>query len=80
MEPYSGITVLVHVLKTMIEKGESLTRSNLRDGMEKYSAGADLIHPKPRKSPGWGKQPPHILIRAEDFMIATVRNGRLVIE
>jgi branched-chain amino acid transport system substrate-binding protein len=80
MEPYSGLTVLVHVLKTMIGKGEPLTRSNLRDGMEKYSAGADLIHPKPRKSPGWGTQPPHILIRAADFMIATIKNGKVVVD
>ncbi len=77
MENWDATNVLVHVLKTMIEKGESLNRSNLRDALENYSAGVDLLTPKPRKSPGWGK-PPHILIRAEDFLPMMIKGGEVV--
>lgn len=77
METWDATNVLVRVLKTMIEKGEPLTRSNLRDAMEKYSAGVDLLTPQPRKSPGWGK-PPHILIRAEDFLPMMIKGGKVV--
>jgi branched-chain amino acid transport system substrate-binding protein len=77
METWEAARVLVHVLESMIEKGESLTRKNLRDAMEKYSAGVELLTPKPRKSKAWGK-PPHILTRAEDTVSLVVKSGRLV--
>ncbi len=77
METYDAARVLVHVLTTVIEKGEPLTRKNIRDAMEKYSAGVDLLTPHPRKSRGWGK-PPHILTYAEDMVSLTVKGGNLV--
>jgi branched-chain amino acid transport system substrate-binding protein len=77
MEFWDATNVLVGVLQTLIEKGEPLTRSNLRDAMEKYSAGIDLLTPQARKSPGWGK-PPHILIRAEDFLPMKIKGGQVV--
>lgn len=77
METYDPTIVFVHVLETMIKNGEPLTRSNLRDAMEKYSQGVDLLIPKPRKSPGWGK-PPHILMRAEDLLPMVVKGGKIV--
>ncbi len=77
METYDAAKVLVHVLEQMIEKGEPLTRLNLRDAMEKYSAGVDLLTPQPRKSRGWGK-PPHILTYAEDMIPLVVKGGNLV--
>jgi ABC-type branched-subunit amino acid transport system substrate-binding protein len=77
METYDSANVLVNVFETMIKKGEPLTRSNLRDAMEKYSAGVDLLSPTPRKSPGWGK-PPHILIYDKDWVPLVFKNGQLM--
>ena len=74
IETWDGTNVLIHVLKTMIEKGEPLTRINVRDAMEKYSSGVDLLSPSPRKSTGWGT-PPHILARAEDFLPMRIKGG-----
>jgi branched-chain amino acid transport system substrate-binding protein len=77
VETWDATNVLVHVLKTMIEKGEPLTRINLRDAMEKYSAGVDMLAPQPRKSTGWPK-PPHVLTHAEDFLFMMVKDGKIV--
>jgi len=77
METWDATNVLVHVLKTMIEKGEPLERKNLRDAMEKYSAGVSLVCPQPRKSPGWPPQS-HILIHAEDFLPMMIKGGKYV--
>ena len=77
METWDATNVLVHVLKTMIEKGEPLERKNLRNAMEKYSAGVSLVCPQPRKSPGWKPQS-HILIHAEDFLPMMIKGGKYV--
>ena len=77
METWDATNVLVHVLKTVTEKNEPMTRKNLRDAMEKYSAGVDLLTPMPRKSPGWPKVP-HILIHAEDFLPMAIKGGMFV--
>ncbi len=77
METWDATNVLVNVLKTMIEKGEALTRTNLRAAMEKYSAEVHLLTPTPRKSPGW-KKPPHILVHAEDFLPMMIKGGEVV--
>ena len=76
---YDSTNVLVHVFKTMIEKGIPLTRMNLKEGMENFSAGVEMLSPRPRKSPGWGKNPPHILCRAEDAIIARIENEKIVV-
>jgi ABC-type branched-subunit amino acid transport system substrate-binding protein len=77
METWDAANVLVHVLKTMVQKGIPLKRAELRDAMEKYSAGVPLLTPTPRKAPGWPKQP-HILIRAEDFLPMKIKGGQVV--
>ncbi|MBI4596236.1 MAG: ABC transporter substrate-binding protein [Candidatus Tectomicrobia bacterium] len=75
METWDATNVLMQVFKTMAEKKEPFTRTNLRDALEKYSAGVSLLTPTPRKSPGW-KQVPHILIYAKDFLPLKVEKGK----
>ena len=75
---YDATNVFLHSLKTMIGKGEPITRLNIRKAMEEYSAGVPMISPVPRKSRGWGKKPPHRLMNMEDTLIAKVENGKLV--
>jgi len=77
METWDATNVLVHIFKTMIEKGIPLERKELRDAMEKYSGGVPLLTPMPRKSPAWAKQP-HIMIRAEDFLPMVTKDGQYV--
>lgn len=77
METWDATNVLVHVFKTMIQKGIPLKRKELRDAMEKYSGGVPLLTPTPRKSPAWGKQP-HIMIQAEDILPMVVKDGQIV--
>ena len=77
METWDATNVLVHVFKTMIQKGIPLKRKELRDAMEKYSGGVPILTPSPRKSPAWG-EPPHIMIRAEDFLPMKIVDGKWV--
>ena len=75
METWDAANVLVHVFKTMIQKGIPLKKKELRDAMAKYSGGVPLLTPTPRKSPAWGEQP-HIMIRAEDFLPMEIKDGK----
>jgi branched-chain amino acid transport system substrate-binding protein len=77
---YEGEKVVEHVLKTMIDKGIDLTGSNLRDSLEKYSYPVQLLLPGPRVTSAqhWGPGVPHSLIKVEDLLMMTVKNGKLV--
>ena len=77
METWDAANVLVHVFESMIQNKIPLKRKELRDAMEKYSAGVPLLTPSPRKSPGWVK-PPHILIQAEDMIPMVTKDGQFV--
>ncbi|MFC1823290.1 ABC transporter substrate-binding protein [Thermodesulfobacteriota bacterium] len=76
MGTYAATLVQIHVMKTMVEKGIPITRASLRDGMEKYSGGVQVPIPKPRVTKAYG-DPPHMLIKAEDFIALEMKNGKL---
>jgi ABC-type branched-subunit amino acid transport system substrate-binding protein len=77
---YESEKVVEHVLKTMIENGIALTGANLRDALEKYSYPVQLLIPGPRVTTAqhWGPGVPHALIKCEDLIMMTIRNGKEV--
>ncbi|EFK95388.1 ABC-type branched-chain amino acid transport system, periplasmic component [sediment metagenome] len=77
MGTYAATLVQVQVMKTMAEKNIAFTRSNLRDSMEKFSGGIKVPIPRPRVTKPYG-EPPHILIRAEDFIALEMKSGKLL--
>ncbi len=76
MGTYAATLVQIHVLKTMAARGIAITRSNLRDAMEKYSGGVLVPIPKPRATKAYS-DPPHMLIKAEDFIALEMKGGKL---
>ncbi|EFK95380.1 hypothetical protein LDC_2602 [sediment metagenome] len=77
MGTYAATLVQVHVLKAMAEKNLPFTRSGLRDAAANLSGGVQVPIPKPRLTKAYG-DPPHILVRAEDFIALEMKGGKLV--